>query len=257
MKPKLKLSLKRNAPTILSVIAAAGTITTAVLAVRATPKAMRMIQDAEWEKGKDNLEETGQLDPLTPMETVKVAWKPYIPAVMMGLGTIVCIFGANGLSRKQQASLISAYTLLDQGYREYQKKAKELLGSEKVAEIHREVAKDHHTDEKPHGKRLLFFDFFSGQYFNASMEELIDAEYQLNKKMATQDYVTIGEWYELLGLENDIFGDALGWSIGAGENFYNYQWLDFEHELATMDDGLECYIVHMLHPPTADFADYC
>lgn len=252
MKPKLKLSIKRNAPTILSGLAVIGTIATAVLAVKATPKALELVGDLRCHKFTDDED----LD-ISKVEIVEATWKCYAPAIAVGIGTIVCILGANGLSRKQQASLVSAYTLLDQGYREYQKKAKELLGDEKVSEIRREVVKDHYNGERPKGDNLLFYDFFSGQYFNATMEEVIDAEYQINRKLATQDYVTVGAWYELLGLDNDIFGDALGWSIGAGENFYNYQWLDFEHELTTMDDGLECYIVHMLHAPTADFADYC
>lgn len=245
--------LKRASPTILTILGAAGVVGTAVLAVKATPKAMQLIEEADYEKRRD------QDDVLTPMETVKVAWKPYIPAASVGLATIVCILGANGLNRKQQAAITSAYILLDNTYREYQKKVRELYGPEVDSAVRREVAKETppKPEDIPSGDELLFFDFFSGRYLNRPIEQVIDAEYQLNRKFIHKDYVTLNEWYELLGMEAVDFGDMLGWSVSAGEAFYNYQWIDFEHELQTMDDGLECYIIHMTNPPTADFMDYC
>lgn len=245
--------LKRASPTILTILGAAGVVGTAVLAVKATPKAMQLIEEADYEKRRD------QDDVLTPMETVKVAWKPYIPAASVGLATIVCILGANGLNRKQQAAITSAYILLDNTYREYQKKVRELYGPEADSAVRREVAKKTppNSEDMPSGDELLFFDFFSGRYLNRPIEQVIDAEYQLNRKFIHKDYVTLNEWYELLGMEPVDFGDMLGWSVSAGEAFYNYQWIDFEHELQTMDDGLECYIIHMTNPPTADFMDYC
>lgn len=82
---------------------------TAVMAVKATPKALRLIEEAEKEKGKK----------LTKTETVKVAWTPYIPTVLVGASTIACIFGANVLNKRRQAALMSAYALLDSSYKEY------------------------------------------------------------------------------------------------------------------------------------------
>lgn len=246
--------LKRASPTILTILGAAGVIGTAVLAVKATPKALWQIEEARGIKGM--LDETNEL---SRAEIVKAAWKPYIPAASVGLATIVCILGANGLNRKQQAAITSAYILLDNTYREYQKKVRELYGPEADSAVRREVTKETplNSEDMPSGDELLFFDFFSGRYLNRPIEQVIDAEYQLNRKFIHKDYVTLNEWYELLSMEPVDFGDMLGWSISAGEAFYNYQWIDFEHELQTMDDGLECYIIHMINPPTADFMDYC
>lgn len=243
--------LKRASPTILTILGAAGVVGTAVLAVKATPKAMQLIEEADYEKRRD------QDDVLTPMETVKVAWKSYIPAASVGLATIVCIIGANGLNRKQQAAITSAYILLDNAYKEYRKKVKELYGEDSDRHIRSEIVKDHYEHQEPAEGKLLFFDFFSGRYLERTAEQIVDAEYHLNREFVHKDYVTLNEWYEFLGLDPVDFGDVLGWSIGAGENFYNYQWIDFEHELETMDDGLECYIIHMVNPPSADFMDYC
>lgn len=243
--------LKRASPTILTCIAAVGVVATTVTAVRATPKAMALLEEDAYDRHRERTD-----DPRTVIDIVRVAWKPYIPSVAIGLGTIVCIIGANGLNRKQQAAITSAYMFLDNAYKEYVKKAKELYGEDSDRNIRGSIAKDKYepdaADETP-----LFFDFFSGRYLNRTMVEVLDAEYRLNRKFVHHDYVTLNEWYALLGLDPVDFGDVLGWSIGAGENFYNYQWIDFEHELQTMDDGLECYIIHMVNPPTADFMDYC
>lgn len=242
--------LKRASPTILTILGAAGVVGTAVLAVKATPKAMNLCYEV-WDEREEGQEPT-------VLDYAKVGWKAYIPAASVGLATIVCIIGANGLNRKQQAAITSAYILLDNAYKEYQKKVKELYGDEADSSIRREIVKEQYEPhEAPSDGRILYFDFFSGRYLERSPEEVMDAEYHMNREFIHKDYITLNEWYKLLGMDPVDFGDVLGWSIGAGECYYGYQWIDFEHELQVMEDGLECYIIHMISPPTADFMDYC
>lgn len=243
--------LKQASPTILTIVGAAGVIATAVTAVRATPKALDLIQPLI------GYNHDGVMEYPTKLEIVKVAWKPYIPSILIGVGTIACIFGANGLNKRQQTAITSAYILLDNAYKEYQKKVKELYGEDACKQIRGAIVKDHYDHHEPKEDTSLFFDFFSGRYLERTPEQVLDAEYHLNRDFVHKDYVTLNEWYRLLGLDPIDFGDSIGWSIGAGENFYNYQWIDFEHELQIMDDGLECYVIHMPSPPTADFMDYC
>ena len=57
---KSQVFLKRNSATILTCVGAAGVIATTVTAVKATPKAMRLIEEAKVEKGED----------LTKLETI-------------------------------------------------------------------------------------------------------------------------------------------------------------------------------------------
>lgn len=98
---------------------------TSVMAVKAIPRALDLIEKAEKEKGDD----------LTRWETVKVAGPTYIPAILLGTSTIACIFGAQILNQRQQAALMSAYALLDQSYKEYKNKVKEIYGKEAYNEI--------------------------------------------------------------------------------------------------------------------------
>lgn len=116
----VKMTLRRNSPKLLTILAAMGTVSTAFATARATPKALLLIREAESQKGED----------LTALEKVKVAAVPYIPAVLLGSATIACIFGAQMLNRRVQSSMASAYALLDQSFKDYRRKLKELYGDE-------------------------------------------------------------------------------------------------------------------------------
>ena len=63
---RVTTSISKRSPEILTGIGIAGMVTAGVLAVKATPKAMLLLEEAEKEKN----------EPLTKMEVVKTAWKP-------------------------------------------------------------------------------------------------------------------------------------------------------------------------------------
>ena len=109
---KTKLYLKNNSATILSGIGAIGVVTTAVMAVKATPKALILLDEAKEEKK----------DELTKLETIRVAGPVYIPSVLMGASTIVCILGANVLNKQKQAALTRAYRVGENSDRHYRTK---------------------------------------------------------------------------------------------------------------------------------------
>ncbi|MCG5029675.1 DUF6353 family protein, partial [[Ruminococcus] torques] len=58
----------------------------------------------------------------------------------MGVSTIACIFGANALNQKKQASLMSAYVMLNESYKQYRKSAKTVYGEDADDKIHAEMA---------------------------------------------------------------------------------------------------------------------
>lgn len=243
-----KTFLKRNSSTILTCIGAAGVISTSVMSVKATPKALSLLEKAKEEKGED----------LTKLETVKIAGPAYIPAVIVGVSTIACIFGASILNKRQQAALMSAYALIDNSYKEYKNKVEELYGEGTNSQIRNEIAKDKYEENdisKSDGKEL-FFDAFSSRYFESTMEDVIKAEYDLNRILAADYGVYLNEFYELLGLEAVDYGNYLGWSSCELVETYWSSWVDFDHEKITMDDGLECTIITMLMEPIFDFENY-
>lgn len=241
-----KLFFKKNASTVLTIIGAAGVVATGVMVAKATPKAMELIKEAEIEKGEN----------LTKLEKVKVAGPVYIPTIVVGTSTIAAIFGAQILNKRTQASLMSAYAFLDNSYKEYKNKVKELLGEEAELEIVESIAKDKYNDIQVEEDKQLFYDEFSGRYFNSTMEEIIHAEYLLNKRLKVDYVICVNNFYELLGLDPIDGGDELGWSEGSMFDMYWNSWLDFHHEKVVTDDGLECYIIRFGSEPYIDYLEY-
>jgi hypothetical protein len=224
-----------------------GVIATAVTAAKATPKAMALLDKTKDKKGKN----------LTTFEKVRTAAPAYIPAAVMGAATIVCIFGANTLNKRQQAALMSAYALLDNSYKEYKAKVTELYGEDADTEVRKEIAKDHYEEQKPStGELQLFYDEFSQRYFESTTEKVLRAEYDLNRMLAECYGVFLNEWYDLLGIDTVDYGDFLGWSTYELVETTWMSWVDFEHTKTVMNDGLEVTIISMRMEPTFDFENY-
>lgn len=245
---RAKLFGSRNASTILTCVGGVGVVATSVMAVRATPKALRLLDEAKKEKGED----------LTKLESVRIAGPVYIPAILVGASTITCIFSANMLNQRKQAALTSAYALLDSSYKEYKNKVKELYGDDANDHIQTEMAKDKYADSDItiDEDKQLFFDEFSGRYFESTMADVLRAEYAVNKQIAEWGSAYLNDYYEFLGIPVADYGDHLGWSAcGLYEMYWN-QWLDFGHDKFVLDDGLECTIITFFQEPIPGFEDY-
>ena len=239
---------KKNASTILTCVGGAGVIATSVTAVKATPKALALLENAKEEKGEE----------LTKKEKIKIVGPAYIPAVLIGVSTIACIFGANALNKRRQAVLMSAYALLDNSYKDYKKKVEELYGEDADGHVKEEIAKDKY-EENPHPVEdgmQLFYDEFSQRYFNATTEQVLRAEHEINRMLSTDYGIYLNEFYELLGIDRVDYGDYFGWSAGEITESYGYCWIDFHHKKVIMDDGLECTIISMDMEPILNFEDY-
>lgn len=246
---KSQVFLKRNSATILTCVGAVGVIATSVTAVKATPKAVTLLEKAKEEKGEE----------LSKLETVKIAGPLYIPSVVLGVSTIACIFGANVLNKRGQASLMSAYALIDSTYKDYKNKVDDIYGPEAGAQVRAGIAKDKYEDQKiePQGDNLLYYDFYSGRYFEASPTFVKNAEYELNRSLMLHDCAYLNEWYSLLDMKSVEHGLDFGWSTCANYDMYWQTWIDFHHEKTIMDDGLECIIISFNQEPYPDFEDYC
>ncbi len=236
---KSKLYIRRSSSTILCCVAAVGVVGTAVAAVKATPKAMKLLEDTTDEKGAD----------LGKTEIVLTVAHLYIPAAAIGIGTIFCIFGANTLNKHQQAQLMSAYALLKNYHKEYCDKLIELHGEEADVEIRNAMIRKrcnfHPLDlDVPDGK-VIFYDELSGESIMRYEWEVIDAEYHFNRNFTMRGYAFLNEFYEFLGIPRTEYGGTAGWSMSSG-----IMWVDFEHRLIDNDDGgPACYSIDMVFPP--------
>lgn len=245
--------LKWGSPIVLTCIGVAGVVVTSIVAVHATPKALKLIH-------KDSrINHDGDPYAYTKAEAVQSAWKCYIPSVLIGTSTIVCIFGANILSRRQQAALTSAYTMLSESYKQYRKAANVVYGNDADSKIKAEMAKDAYiaTDDwgyqtynmemDPESEQVLCYDLISKRYFNTTMAAVINAQYHINRNLQLRGYSSLNEYYSFLGIDGIDYGDEMGWCL---DEIYEggEMWLDFDNHKTVFEDGLECIVISVLEP---------
>lgn len=233
--------IKNNASTILSCAASVGVIGTAVLAVKAAPKAQRAKEQARQKKGSD----------LTVPETIKAETPSYIPTALAGTATIGCIFGANILDRRQQAALTAAYAALETAYQNYRQKSDEICGVGTSHVIDRAIEQeqiDKEEDEPPWDRVQTFYIQDHDEFFERTMQQVMQAEYHLNRNFILRGYVTFNEFLEFLFLPPVADGN-IGWDQFDGEAFYGYRWIDFDHRHYTTDDGLNVCAIEMPFGP--------
>ena len=256
-------TIKRRVPIVMTFVSAAGVVATAVMAAKATPKAMELIR-ADSRKNHD-----GDPYAYTKKEAIKSCWKCYIPTAAIGVSTIICIFGSTALTRRQQVSLASAYALLEKSYKEYRGKVKELYGEEAHQTIMKELAVEKAKDISIYAPNLvgcsnlefqdadeetrLFYDSFSKRYFESTISRVLQAEYHLNRNFTLGATPSLNDFYDLLGLERTEHGDSIGWTNSDG----SYYWIDFNHYKTTVDGTMECWIIESEFLPDSQFLEDC
>lgn len=248
----VKLSLSKHSPEILIGLGVAGMITTTVLAVKATPKALRLIEEK-----KNELE----VESLTPVETVKATWKCYVPAAVTGAASIACIIGANSVNAKRNAALATAYKLSETAFSEYRGKVVEEIGEKKERKV-RDKISEAQLKENPISKtevivtgrgQTLFFEPLSHRYFYSDMEKIKRAENNLNKQIICDAFdmgVTVNDFYEEIGIPGTATGDNLGWKMGYLINIYPSACMADE---GTEYEGQPCIVLNHTNPPKYDF----
>jgi len=241
----LRTSLKKHSPEILTGIGIAGMITTTVMAVRATPKALMLMEEKK-EELKTN--------ELNVKEIIIVTWKCYVPAVAIGAVSVVCLIGANSVNMRRRAALATAYSLSESALKEYQEKVVETIGEKKEESIRDSIANDK-IKQNPVATQeviitekgnVLCFDVISGRYFKSDIEKIRKAINDLNQRMRDEMYITLNDYYYEIGLERISIGDDLGWNIDTG-----YITPQFSSQLT--EDGTPCLVIGYLVEPRYDY----
>lgn len=247
----VKHGVQKKTPEILTGIGIAGMATTVVLAVRATPKAMELIEQKQCE----NAGEMGDIEKLTPMETVKVAWKPYIPAVLTGLGSTACLIGGISVSARRTAAMATAYKISETALSEYKEKMVEVIGEKKAKEIKEKINSDK-VEKNPVTKSnviitgkgdTLCCDLAFNQYFRSDIEKIKKAVNEINRQLTYDMYVSLNEFYDALGIPHIPIGDSLGWNLDNG-----LLEVDFDSQIA--DDGTPCITMEYNIGPRYDYS---
>lgn len=241
-----QITLTKHSPEILTGIGIAGMITTTILAVKATPKALKKLEEVKKAECKDEL---------TAVETVKATWKCYIPSVVTGTASIACLIGASSVHVRRNTALATAYKLSETALTEYRDKVVETIGEKKEHLIRDEVNKER-VENNPVRKNeviitergnTLCLDTISKRYFKSDMEKIKRAVNELNRRMILDMYVSVNEFYDELGLDHTSIGDDLGWNIDHGL-------IDIYFGSAIADDGTPCIVLDYQVAPRWDYS---
>lgn len=262
---KVSFQMKKHSPEILIVTGVVGTVTSAVLACKATLKVNDVLSETKDQLDKIHdcvnnpemadrySEDDAKKD--TVIVYVKTAVnfaKLYGPAVAIGALSLSSILASNNILRKRNAALAAAYATVDRSFKEYRNRVIERFGDEvdkqlkyniKAVEIKEKVTdKDGHTktvkktinvidpeDPNTYSEYAKFFDV-GNPYWEK------DAEYNLmflrakqsyfNDKLKVDGHVFLNDVYKELGIPTTKAGQVVGWVYDpSNPNIDNY--IDF------------------------------
>lgn len=230
-----------NSPALLTGLAVGGVILTAVLAAKATPKAIAAIEAEEEErhikaanrakKAEEVLHENydevyeEEFEPITKKDIVKIGFKYFIPPILSAGLTIACIVGAQHINTVRQAAMAASYELLRNSYDNYRSHVRDAVDKKKYEEIehniHTDAANDileHHpvTDEEfnkldVEAGAALFCDSVTGRRFVSTYEKVYRAVDEVNDRLSCdtgggEDWIGVNEFLHMCGDESSGFG---------------------------------------------------
>ena len=243
---------KENGATILTGLGVAGVVSTAVMAARATPKAISLLAEKEMYK-QENYGES-----LTRFEKALAMAPAYIPAILMGTATTACILGANHLNKVRQTELLAAYACLDASFKDYQAKVKDIFGEAGEKKVREELENERFISEKygDPAEKKLFYDEFSKRYFEMSMFEILKATYDANRMYNILGEMSLNQLYEFFNLAPTELGEGLGWNASKEFACGQYAWIDIRWEPIETPDNLEAFGVTFAIDPSNDFIEW-
>lgn len=259
---KIATGAKRNSPIIFVTVGTIGMVSAGVMAVKATPRALELIEEEKERINRDlyeQAEESGEryepIDKLHPKDVVRLTWKCYIPAAVTGVLSIACITGGSAMNLRRSASLATAYSLTENAFREYRNKVVETVGEKKDKVVREAIAKDHLEKNPVENKEVIItdrgdtlcYDVLSGRYFMSNMDQLNKAVNEINRRMINHNYISLNEFYYEIGLSNTTLGNVLGWHIDRGT-------IELEFSAQLADNGEPCLVVdYMDNMPIYDY----
>lgn len=241
----IKKQISNNAPEMLVGLGLVGFATSTVMAVKATPKALTLLEEERSIRVENDEPE------LTKMDVVKTAWTPYIPSIALYALSTACIFGSTSIINKRNSAIVTAYKLTEKAYKEYKNAVVEQIGETSEKEIVEKI-NARKMEDTPYNETLIigtgdsiFYDSLSGRYFKSTMLAVEKSVIDLNFRILNDMYVSVNDLYELLGIEYTTTGYNMGWNIDNK--------LDLYYSSKITEDGQPCIVLNYANEPSASF----
>lgn len=229
-----KLKIDQKKPEILTGLGCVGVVTTAGLAIEATPHAMDAMDYIKKEKDKKTQIKMFITD-VVPC---------YLPTIISGAASIACILGSHQELKKRNLVTAGLYAASERTLKTYQEKVIEKIGEKKEKEIRDDIAKDT-LKRNPMNETNVFvtgrdahwvYDTYSGRYFKCDIETIRKAENNINAKVFNEIYATLNDFYYDIGVDPLRLGDSVGWSGDTG-------YLNIMFSAQLNDNGEPCIVI--------------
>lgn len=223
-----------NSPGILTGLGVAGTVTTAVLAAKATLTAEKILEaEVSIHRDADGMLATEHK--LSNRQIVSLVWKEYIPPVIAGTATITCIIAANHIGSRRTAAIAAAFKLSEQLSEEYKDRVTKAFGTQKEEQVRSELAAERMAKTPGSGliiatgSEVVFFDELSGRYFKNEIEAVRKAVNEINYRINNYYSASLSDFYEAIGLPKTQFSDEFGWNTD--------ELLEVQYTATLIEDG--------------------
>lgn len=262
---KVGFKIKKHSPEILVAAGVVGTVTSVVMACKATLKVNDIIDEAketvdkihegvEQQKhtadGEEYTQELANKD--LAIVYVQTGWKfvkLYGPAVALGAASIGCMLASHNILRKRNIALAAAYTAADTGFKEYRGRVIERFGKDldrelryniKAKEIEERVVDENGNETTvtktvevmgPNNHSIysvIFDDGNLGWSKNAELNKvfLIQQQEAANFRLKQQGVLTLNEVYDMIGAPRTAYGQIAGW-VYTGDGTAGDDYVDF------------------------------
>lgn len=262
---KVGFKIKKHSPELLIVAGVVGTVTSAVMACKATLKVNDILDEAKETVDKihegveqqkhtaDGVEYTQEVaNQDLAIVYVQTGWKfikLYGPAVALGVASVGCMLASHNILRKRNVALAAAYTAVDTGFKEYRGRVVERFGKDldrelryniKAKEIE-EVVVDEDGNETtvtktvdvmgPHSHSIYSVIFDNGNIGWTKNPELnkvflIQQQEAANFRLKQQGVLTLNEVYDMIGAPRTAYGQIAGW-VYTGDGTAGDDFVDF------------------------------
>ena len=246
---KTGIKLKKHSPEILVVAGVVGTVTSAVIACKATIKLNDILNESKETIDKihyaienpeklseEYTEEEGKKDlAIVYTQSVLKVTKLYAPSVILGTLSITAMLTSNNILRKRNVALAAAYTAVNKSFKEYRGRVVERFGKEldhelryniKAKEFEEKVIDEKTGKEKTVKKTVeiaeidqysdyaKFFDEGCAGWTKDPEKNLFFLRRQqdyANEVLKAKGYLFLNDVYDMLGIPRTKAGQIVGW----------------------------------------------
>lgn len=211
---------KKNSPAILTGLTLVGIAVTAYKAYKAGIVASDILNKHREEMDLVKPDDKNAKRAVTK-ETVKALAPVVVPVILMGAVTGGCAVGAQSINGRRIAALSAAYTVTEKSLNDLNAKMKDMLGTKKAQSVKDNIAKDKLKEAGvPNDNQVvitgagdvLCMDEYSGRFFKSNAQKIDQAVNKLNNTVRCCRYVSLNDFYDLIGLARIPLGRDLGWN---------------------------------------------